>query len=384
MLPRHTVTRFRCILLTGLPGVGKTTFGKAYAAHTSRTFVDLDAAIEKEQGRSIAQIFRKDGEETFREIEQHCLHRFARQENLVIALGGGALQSDEAVKWVKEHGLLVHLQLDVPTLAARVFAEKEKRPLFAAAETEDDVVAVLAGLAEERMRFYAQSHISLDLRFSTIDNAKLELSAFEHCAFRKSHVKDLAALGEEILEVPSVSAHLKRRYVLKEKPYLGAAGILEGGIRGRKKVPGTKMRKGAAAVRTKRPGKASAEPQTPAENRRLPDAQGTDHVRPHRERSDGRERNTEQRPQPDGRVAHRPLEGNATFAGPPEEPGRNRPGAGRRRPGRGGGSGRNRLARQSGPSDTAGGGQNPAEQRPRQNQNGQRPRRPAPDAPQDN
>lgn len=376
MLPRHTVTRFRCILLTGLPGVGKTTFGRAYAAHSCRSFVDLDAAIEKEQGRSIEQIFRKDGEETFREIEQHCLHRFARQENVVLALGGGALRSDEAVKWVKEHGLLVHLQLDLPTLAACLFAEKDKRPLFAAAETEDEVASVLAGLAEDRLRFYVQSHICLDLRFSTVDNAKLELSAFERRAFRKSRLRELAALGEESLEVPSVSAHLKRRYVLREKPYLAAAGILDGGAKGRKKATGTKIRKGAAA-RTKRAAKASADPIAPSDNRRLSDAQSSERMRPHLDRAEGREHNSDRRSHSEGLAGRGAREGGTTPKGTLEEPVRNRPGGGRRRLGRGSGSGRNKTARPADTSSAADGGQKQSAKQPRQGQNGQSSGRPS-------
>jgi shikimate kinase len=347
MLPRHTFTRFRCILLTGLPGVGKTSFGKAYAAHTYRTFVDLDAAIEKEQGRSIAQIFRRDGEQTFREIELHCLRRVAKEENVVVALGGGALQSDEAVEWVKQHGLLVHLECDLPTLASRLFAEKEKRPLISEAESLEQVSAILAELMEQRGRYYQQSHVSLDLRYSTIDNAKLELAAVERRAFTKSRDKDHSAFGSDWSSVPVVSVHAKRRYVLREKPYLGAVGILDSAHKGRKKVPSTKGRKIAASVRSKRSGKLGNEATGPDENRRLPHPQAADHVRPHRGRTEAGER-ADQKVRPGLRERSKRPDQAETGVESGEEMARNRPTGGRRRPGRGNGSSRSRLERPNG------------------------------------
>lgn len=259
-MSRPPVRRYRNIFLVGLPGVGKSTFGQAYAVHSSRSFYDLDRTIEADQGRSIAEIFdHRDGEQGFREIEHHTLQKLAKRQNVVVSLGGGAACSEDAQRILKEHGLVVCLTESFDELARRLFAEREKRPLFARFETQDEVLVRLKELFDHRKQWYDQAHLSLDFRFSSIDAAKIELSSYERCAFRRSYVHELELLGVELPVVPDIQVHLRPRYVLRERPYL--ASLTEGsGSRGSKSGSGRTKKNGSGGKGKKlRPLKAAAD-----------------------------------------------------------------------------------------------------------------------------
>ncbi len=82
------------LYLVGFMASGKTTVGRALADHIGWPFVDMDAEIEAREDRSIAQIFRENGEAGFREIESRVLRAHVRKieagQPCVLALGGGA------------------------------------------------------------------------------------------------------------------------------------------------------------------------------------------------------------------------------------------------------------------------------------------------------
>ena len=78
------------IYLIGLPGSGKTTLGKQVAKALNLTFIDMDEKIEQTEGKSISEIFSKEGEAYFRDIERAMLHQVAQEENCIISTGGGA------------------------------------------------------------------------------------------------------------------------------------------------------------------------------------------------------------------------------------------------------------------------------------------------------
>ena len=99
----------RSIVLCGMPGCGKTTVGKAVAEKLGRPFVDLDEEIVCTDGREIPEIFRQDGEAAFRDLETRVTARFAQENGLVIATGGGCVLRQENVTRLKHNGLLVFI-----------------------------------------------------------------------------------------------------------------------------------------------------------------------------------------------------------------------------------------------------------------------------------
>ena len=81
------------IVLTGFMGSGKTTVGRSLAQRLGWRFVDLDNVIEQRGGRAVSRIFAESGEAAFRAMETEVLASSLREPHLVLALGGGALET---------------------------------------------------------------------------------------------------------------------------------------------------------------------------------------------------------------------------------------------------------------------------------------------------
>ncbi|MGB0290131.1 MAG: shikimate kinase, partial [Opitutales bacterium] len=77
------------LYLVGFMGVGKSVIGRRLAGELGMRFVDTDHAIEKAQGCSIAEIFKKEGEARFREYERSFIESGHAATGYVVACGGG-------------------------------------------------------------------------------------------------------------------------------------------------------------------------------------------------------------------------------------------------------------------------------------------------------
>jgi len=80
----------RIVALIGFMGSGKSTIGRLLASRLGCGFVDLDAAIEAQSGRSIKELFAEEGEAAFRARESAALAALDSRRRLVVAAGGGA------------------------------------------------------------------------------------------------------------------------------------------------------------------------------------------------------------------------------------------------------------------------------------------------------
>src|SRR6202522_1413911 len=82
------------LILTGFMGAGKSTVGPILARELGWKFVDLDHVIETSSQRTVAEIFRDYGEADFRRRERDAVFTLIGQEDIVLALGGGAVEDD--------------------------------------------------------------------------------------------------------------------------------------------------------------------------------------------------------------------------------------------------------------------------------------------------
>jgi len=130
------------IFLYGPPASGKSTLARTVAAATGWKLVDLDAEIEKEEGRTIPEIFATDGEAVFRSAERKALERVAKDGDQVVALGGGALLDAECRRIAEDSGRVVLLDCSVETLKKRLSGGK--RPLSANPAKLEALVAARA------------------------------------------------------------------------------------------------------------------------------------------------------------------------------------------------------------------------------------------------
>ena len=155
-MSRRTSTILRCVdrivtsplvVLVGAPGSGKSTVGSALARRWNVDFRDTDADIERTSGRTVADIFVDDGEQVFRKLERDAVAAALVEHNGVVALGGGAITSDEVRGLLAEHRV-VWLQVGLATAAARVGLNRD-RPLLVG-----NVRNTLLRLMQERAPWY--------------------------------------------------------------------------------------------------------------------------------------------------------------------------------------------------------------------------------------
>jgi len=106
-------------VLIGMPGSGKSTIGVILAKKTSRDFVDTDLLIQTSEERPLQEIVDTDGYAVLRKIEENILLGLSVQ-NHVIATGGSAVYSDQAMTRLKSDGVLIFLDVDFATLGSRV------------------------------------------------------------------------------------------------------------------------------------------------------------------------------------------------------------------------------------------------------------------------
>ena len=98
------------VVLIGMMGCGKTTVGGLLAQQLGFTFVDTDQYIETALGRSIPDIFAREGEAFFREREGEAAEKLARETGQVIACGGGLPTRSDSIAPLKETGTVVFLR----------------------------------------------------------------------------------------------------------------------------------------------------------------------------------------------------------------------------------------------------------------------------------
>lgn len=94
------------VVLTGMPGCGKSTIGKRLASQLSKSFIDTDEEILKQIGISIPEFFERYGESKFREIETKIIKELSAVQNAVIATGGGAILNTANIDFLKENGVV--------------------------------------------------------------------------------------------------------------------------------------------------------------------------------------------------------------------------------------------------------------------------------------
>ena len=95
------------IVLTGMPGSGKTTVGQYLANELGRRFYDTDAEIVKKTGKEISALFAEIGNDGFRALEAEVIAEISGHvTGAVIATGGGAVLRDDNVRALKRKTLL--------------------------------------------------------------------------------------------------------------------------------------------------------------------------------------------------------------------------------------------------------------------------------------
>ena len=144
------------IFLVGYMGSGKSTAGKIIAEKLGMQFADLDEHVEQENGQSISEIFEKEGEEHFRELEHNALKSFFEPDNIIISTGGGTPCFYDNMDLMNRNGITVYIKMSVDSLVERLANAKHKRPLIKDM-SEFDLRSFISTNLEKRESFYLKA-----------------------------------------------------------------------------------------------------------------------------------------------------------------------------------------------------------------------------------
>jgi shikimate kinase len=164
------------IVLIGFMGTGKSTIGQLLARQLDLKFIDVDARIESEQGRTITQLFMLEGEARFRSLEAQLAIKLATHDQQVISTGGGFVLNPLNITVFKPGGVIIALTATAEAIYERVKNERQ-RPLLAV----PDPLARISALLFERSPYYQDA----DLVFDTSFKKPLELVAEIREEFRR-------------------------------------------------------------------------------------------------------------------------------------------------------------------------------------------------------
>ena len=161
----------RHLALVGLMGAGKTSVGRACARRLGRPIVDTDDLVETTTGRSIPEIFARDGEAAFRALERQAVATACSSPvPAVFACGGGAVIDVANRATLRAHCCVVWLRAPVATLAERVDGGAG-RPLLVGGEPPVERLARLAG--QRAVAYEAAAHVVLDTDGCSVSEATL-------------------------------------------------------------------------------------------------------------------------------------------------------------------------------------------------------------------
>jgi shikimate kinase len=156
--------RNRRIYITGFMASGKSTIGPILANALGFAFVDLDSAIVESAGITIREIFLRNGEAHFRQLEREVIAALSGRDRTVIALGGGSLEDPATLALVMDTGILVYLKVPVDEIVRRL-RNKTDRPMVLDASGErlsdDDLRKRILAILTKREPLYSRADITI-------------------------------------------------------------------------------------------------------------------------------------------------------------------------------------------------------------------------------
>lgn len=171
------------VILIGFMGSGKTTVGLRLSYRLRRPVIDTDKEIEREEQRTISDIFAVDGEAYFRDRETACLRKLIGSvNNQIISVGGGLPVREKNRALLHELGQVFYLRAKDETIYERV-KDDTTRPLLQG----DDPLSKIRMLLSERDPYYrAAADVVISVDGKTFEQILNEIE--EHVNEREGNV----------------------------------------------------------------------------------------------------------------------------------------------------------------------------------------------------
>ena len=152
------------LVLTGMMGVGKSTIGRKLSEKLKLKFIDIDQFIEKREKSKISEIFKVKGEIYFRKIEKKITLEILKEQQIVIALGGGSFLNNLIRQKIKNSSLSFWLDSNIKIILPRLQNIK-KRPLLNKDNCEENINKIYL----ERKKIYNKADFKIKCDSLEID-----------------------------------------------------------------------------------------------------------------------------------------------------------------------------------------------------------------------
>ncbi len=173
------------VVLIGMPGSGKSTLGIVLAKILNKDFIDADIVIQNQCDKTLQKIIDAMGPEGFIQVENQILGDL-KAENSIVATGGSAVYSDEAMKHLSEIGTVVYLKISYDQLVTRLSDLQERGVVL-----KGGIGMSLRELFDERKPLYEKyAEITVDVNDLSITAAARKVAD----ALVKSGAVDAEAL----------------------------------------------------------------------------------------------------------------------------------------------------------------------------------------------
>ena len=163
------------LVLVGMMGSGKSTIGFLISKKLNLKFIDIDNVLENEAKMKISEIFKKKGENFFRNLEEKITLKILRSTNNIISLGGGSFINEKIRKEILVNNFSFWLDCDAKTLLKRIKKNKKRPVAFNLNDSE------ILELIEIRTKIYSKAQFKINchkLKKTEIVNKILKI--YEH------------------------------------------------------------------------------------------------------------------------------------------------------------------------------------------------------------
>ena len=144
------------LVFLGMMGSGKSSIGNLVSKKLGFPFIDIDSLIEENTGMSISEIFEKEGEDYFRDIEEKITLKFLKKIKNVVSLGGGGFINTKIRKEILRNHFSFWLNWDESILIKRIKNSK-KRPL-AFKSTDQEIRKII----RNRSKIYSNAQFKIN------------------------------------------------------------------------------------------------------------------------------------------------------------------------------------------------------------------------------
>jgi len=164
------------LYLIGFMGVGKTTIGKQLAVKHNINFIDTDKEIEKITNNHISEIFQKNGEDYFRQLESITLKTLPKKN--IVACGGGLPIYNNNMKFIKKSGSSIYLKASANELFIRISnnLKNKNRPLIQN-KSNEDLKEFIKNKLVEREKFYLMADYTIDTSYLSKEDVLQKINA---------------------------------------------------------------------------------------------------------------------------------------------------------------------------------------------------------------